>query len=466
MLAPIGLQLCLFQVASAATSSPAPATDSAGAAPTSASTTQNDETTAPDPEPASEPANAAATVDAGGDEAPAKLNPETGPESSAPSLEPGSLVVGPGVDGRFSIVDANGTVVATVDARPADATELRLPPGKYRLLDATGQTVAPVDVVAGDVTNYTQTSPATSAPMTPSDAADETIVSSEPSARDESGPAPAPRWRRIASPLMAATVPGLGHMVNRRGGRGTGILLSSIGLGVGAAALYAAGTREADALLGSKPSSFAADAVRLGALGLLTGSLQMLYAAQIMDAAAITRGGRVRPRRDYKLSLELTRMATVGMNARDAEASLYTDWGLSLMGQAFERFSVGISDVSVKTNWRARRSTLQAGGRAGYRFYDQDRLWLGGAIGALVQASFRDIPPSDYATDDEWRAERAVTAAPYAQFEARWFLLNRWSLHLAPRVTLPLGTRYYTGARAIANQSLTFEIGSGLGVQF
>lgn len=407
------------------------------------------------------PTTAPPTTDSSTD-APAGADPVEAP----PATGPGSLIIGPGVTGRLALSDGT-RIVATIDARSHEESLLRLAPGRYQLLDEAGQELAQLDVAAGQTTQYAPAGAVVAAAKADASARAPALQDSgvvdEPSLPPRSG---GRRWRTIASPLMAATLPGLGHMVNHQGGKGAGILVGSLGMGLTAAALYAAGTQEGRALTGADTPSFAVDAVRLGAVGALTGALHLLYAGQIMDASAISRGHVVRPRREYKLAFELTRMATVGMNARDAQASLYTDWGLAMIGQPIDRLTVGVSDVSLKTNWDATRSTMQAGARVGYRFVEHERLWLGGAVGALVQASFREVAPSDYNPDGQWQSERALTAAPYLQCETRWFMLDRWSLHLMPRISMPFGTRYYSGARSIPNQALTFEIGSGVGVQF
>ena len=372
-------------------------------------------------------------------------------------------MIGPGVEGQLTIRDAQLRQIVTVDTHSADEVRLHLPAGDYVLANAQGQELARVHVNGGESTQY---APAGAVVAQAQASASATAAGADPAPPASPADAPVPRWRRISAPIMAATLPGLGHMVNRQAGKGVGILVSTFGLGVSAAVLYAAGTPQARALTGANAPSFAMDALRLGSVGVLTGALQLLYAGQIMDASRLVNKRAIRPRREFKLAFEVTRMATVGMNARDRQASLYTDWGLSMMGQPTDRLTVGVSDVSLKTNWGATRSTMQAGARVGYRFYDKDRLWLGGAAGALVQASFRDVAPSEYNPEAEWQTEQALTAAPYLQFETRWFLLDRWSLHLMPRVSMPFGTRYYSGSRSIASQALTFEIGSGVGVHF
>ena len=63
-------------------------------------------------------------------------------------------------------------------------------------------------------------------------------------------------------------------------------------------------------------------------------------------------------------------------------------------------------------------------------------------------------------------AERSFSAVPYLLFDARLFLLDRWSLGLVPRVSLPLAARRYGGGRALPRYATTFELGAVLGVYF
>ena len=55
---------------------------------------------------------------------------------------------------------------------------------------------------------------------------------------------------------------------------------------------------------------------------------------------------------------------------------------------------------------------------------------------------------------------------PYVQLESRIFVLDRLSLDVSPRLSVPLGTRSYGRGAAIPRWSPTFELAAGPTVYF
>ena len=292
------------------------------------------------------------------------------------------------------------------------------------------------------------------------------------------GPAPAPatlpprrppprsNWREPVAPVLSALIPGLGQIVNREHGKGAGFLLGALTLGAGAFALWRAGNGIDGAAPGEHGRTYNTEIVSAAGLGLLTGGLHLLYMAQVMDAYAGAVGKRgPRPHTRHRLSLELTRMATVGLRAGDPAAQLYADWNVGVLGQVAKRFSVGLTDLSLK--FGPQRAVLQAGARLQYRFVERGRVWLSGAAGAIVQGAFASGPPP--ALPEGEQAPRSAVAAvvPYGQLDLRLFILDRWSINIVPRVSAPLvSARYYRDDGAIPRRAVTLELGTGLGVYF
>ena len=264
---------------------------------------------------------------------------------------------------------------------------------------------------------------------------------------------------------MSAALPGSGQIVNNEPGKGIGMFLGALALGGGAAALHF--TR--DPLDASSPglggTTFGSEAVNGAGFGMLTGGLAMLYAAQIMDAYASAAGKDTpSPAKDHRVGFQLTRMATVGFRAGDPAAAFYADWNLNFMVQVRRRLSVGLTDVGLK--YGAGRTTFQTGARIHYRFYDRGRLWIGAGLGTILQGTLGrqrrtigEVEPPEVQTN-------AFAAIPYGQLDLRLFLLDRWSLDLIPRVSVPLGTRFYRDELALPAHSVTFELGTGVGVYF
>ena len=167
------------------------------------------------------------------------------------------------------------------------------------------------------------------------------------------------------------------------------------------------------------------------------------------------------------LALEVGRSATVGFRVGDPAADLYADWSMALLVQIVPRFSLGVSDMSMKFGSDVGRVTMQGGVRAQYRFYDRGRVWMSAALGSILQGSFARGEPDPLVLGGEPPAgDTSFAAVPYGQLDLRFFIVDRWSLNLAPRVSVPLGTRFYGEDRAIPAHAVTFELGTGVGVYF
>ncbi len=363
--------------------------------------------------------------------------------------------------GPVSVRTREGELVATLQLQPGGRAQLDLPPGDY-LIDDTAR--------GGRITLSVE--PARTARFELTDSG----------ARGSAGEGPPPvrvtradyaprRWKRVGAPLLSAALPGLGQIVNGQPGKGVGILFGTVALAVGAAVLRGTSGHTDVSSRGLDSGSFGTEVIGAAGYGLLSGALQMLYAAQIMEAHATAAGLHApRPRTRHRVALELTRMATVGLRPGDPAAGFFPDWNVSVLGQVARRLSVGVADLGIKQGHAFQRTTLQGGVRVHYRFYDRGRLWLGAAAGVILQGSFgRAAPDLVPANAPNAKGEGAFAAIPYAQLDARYFILHRWSLNLTPRISAPLaGPRFYNGPddRAIARNAITLELGTGVGVYF
>lgn len=381
-----------------------------------------------------------------------------------PAAPPGTLVLESSRSGAGPVVvrDAAGESLATVQLRPGQPVELALPPGDYSVEDSARGGRITLSIDAGKRARFELR------PEGARGVAGELPVAAAPPPSPQPG---RPQWKRTAAPLMSAAIPGLGQMVNRQPGKGIGFLVGTIALGVGAAVLMGASGGTDVSSKGLASNSFGTEAMGAVGYGLLSGSLQLLYAAQIMDAYATAAGvSGPSPRTRHRVSLDLTRMATIGLRPGDPAAGFFPDWSLSVLGQVARRFSVGAGDISVKQGRGFERTTLQAGLRLAYRFLERDRIWLGAAAGVILQGSFaRPAPlkiPEDAPTPG---SEGSFAAVPYAQLDLRFFILDRWSLNLIPRISAPLaGPRFFNGPgdRVVPNNAATLELGTGVGVYF
>ncbi len=378
----------------------------------------------------------------------------------------GNLVLESRSETSVTVRDPEGRIVASELLSPGVPLRLRLPPGAYTV---TGDYGSPMPVTLadkGEVGLRLADPPPVQTPMTTSPArAPAPPVSEAPLRAQTCGGGPCRKWKRIAAPLMSAALPGSGQIVNNEPGKGVGMFLGALALGGGAAALHY--TR--DPLDASSPglgsTTFASEAVNGAGFGMLTGGLAMLYAAQIMDAYASASGKDTpAPEKSHRVGFHLTRMASVGFRAGDPAAAFYADWNLNFMVQVRRRLSVGLTDLGLK--YGLGRITVQSGARIHYRFYDRGRLWMGAGLGTILQGTIGrqrttigDIAPPEVQSN-------AFAAIPYGQLDLRLFLLDRWSLDLIPRISVPLGTRFYREDLALPTHSVTFELGTGVGVYF
>jgi len=418
------------------------------------------------PPPGEAPAPPAAPLS--GAASPALASPVAPPVPADPgpvgTLELQSTRVG---DGPVVVRDAAGDPVATLRLRPGADARLALPPGSYSVEDSAQGVRLTLPVAAGRVTRFELKPEGARGAAAEGPTALPVLIPPP-----QAPPEPArPRWKRVAAPLLSAAVPGVGQMVNRQPVKGVGFLLGTIALGVGAAALAGASGGTEVSSKGLASGSFGTEAIGAVGYGLLSGGLQLLYAAQIMDAYATAAGVTgPRARSKHRISLDLTRMATIGLRPGDPAAGFFPDWNVSVLGQVARRFSVGIGDISVKQGGGFARTTLQAGLRLQYRLVERDRLWFGGAAGVVFQGSFARPLASPVAEDAPAPAsEGSFAAVPYAQLDLRFFILDRWSLNLIPRVSAPLGgPRFFNGPgdRAVPRHAATLELGTGVGVYF
>jgi len=368
--------------------------------------------------------------------------------------------------GLVTVRDDKDAVIASLHLQPGSAVRLDLPPGDYKIDDAARGSRVTVSVEPDVRANYM---------LTPEGARG---VAGErpPPPRSGTPPGPPPSshrpiWKQVVSPVLSSMVPGLGQMVNREPAKGAGFLLGAVALGVGSALLMNTNGGTDLSSPGLNGASFGSEVISAAGYGLLSGGLQMLYAAQIMDAHAVAAGKRSpKPRTRHKISLEMGRSATVGLRAGDPAAAFYADWSMSVMGQVIPRLSVGLGDLSLKHVPGATRTSLQGGVRVSYRVLERERVWLGLAAGVILQGSFGR--PGGVQVDPDAGARgnnSAFAAIPYGQVELRYFILDRWSLNLVPRISAPLaGPRFFNfgGDRAISKNAVTLEIGTGIGVYF
>ncbi|MBZ5714072.1 hypothetical protein [Nannocystis pusilla] len=388
----------------------------------------------------------------------------TGPapaRGEAPPPAPGEatlVLTGVGQGGQAIVSSPRGKFLGSFALGPGESIALRGAAGEY-VVRSPGAPYGVVVPVVGRA--RVQVGPAGPAVVADEGPTPGPVVRVDPPAGTRDG-----NWRRPVAPILSALVPGVGQMVNREYARGAGFLLGSMSLG--AASLALALTRDpADAATaGAHGRTFTTDVVGAAGLGLLTGGLHLLYMAQVMDAYAGAIGRRSpRPHTNHKLSLELRRMATVGMRAGDPAAHLYADWNVGVLGQVARRFSVGLTDLSLK--FGPGRAALQGGPRLQYRVLERGRVWLSLAAGAIVQGAFASGPPPAVPAGEKAPRTAVVAAVPYGQLDLRLFILDRWSIDIVPRISAPLGAaRYYRGDGAIPKQAVTLELGTGLGVYF
>ncbi len=411
----------------------------------------------------------------------ARAEPATGGSSQA--AEPGRMIFGAGHRGTLEIIDEQGAPVASVALRADHPVVVQLPAGRYTLRDATGRAVETVVLSAGQAQavelpeTFRAEAPASASGPGPVEPDRPVVVTGRlgpatPDAQQEVELVPRRRWARWAAPLLSAVVPGAGQGLNRQPGRGLAAFTGTLGLVLGTLALRSARDPTAGASADGPTRSSARELSRLLGLAGLSSAAGLLYVGQILDAhAQAVRRGPVTPRRRHVLALELTRFTTVGFSAGQPAYDLYSDWSLGIMGQLVPRVSFGLADASIKYARYRELLTVQAGARATYRFYDRRRIWLSAGGGLLFQGTRGDpsvepVSEGDAAVAAGSSSERSFSAVPYVLFDARLFLLERWSLGLTPRVSVPLQPRRFGRGRALPRYATTFELGATMGVYF
>ena len=265
-------------------------------------------------------------------------------------------------------------------------------------------------------------------------------------------------WRVWGSPLASVFIPGLGQFFNHQGGKGTGLLFATVGSAGIAAALYTLpndGTR-----------SNGAEYARLVSFGVFSTAAPLLWIYSIADAYRVAAKKELNPKVDHKVRISATRMMTVGFRADPARPGFYDDLSVSVMGQATKRFSIGVSDLSIKSGGLGGPQVWQFGLRFDYRVVERNRLWLDLGAGSLFQvASGLGAAPLDPDAAIPPR-ELRFAAVPYGQLDLRIFVLDRLSLDLVPRLAVPVTTRYYSAQRALPRYAPTLELGAGVSAYF
>lgn len=410
--------------------------------------------------------------------APEPAEPDAAVEPVATDEQgPGRLVLPPDHHGTIVVEDEGGAEVATITLGRRTAVDL--PPGRYVLRDDRGEAVDTIELETGQVRavelpdSWRAPSPAPRARTKPEAEAPPAVATGRlgpppPEAEQEVELVARRRWKRWGAPLASAIVPGSGQAINGQPGRGLAVFTGTVGLVLGTIAVAAARDPAEGATPGDPGRSDAQEVVRLTGLVGLGAAAGLLYVGQILDAHARAVGRPAKPLRGHALAFEVSRYATVGFSAGEPAYAMYPDWSLAIMGQVVPRVSVGLSDASIKLGDRRGSVTVQAGARAAYRFFERRRVWLAAGGGCLLQGTRADAP-APLQTDVDAPppdAERAFSTVPYVHFDARLFLLDRWSLGLVPRVSLPLAARRFGGGRTLPRYATTFELGATMGVLF
>lgn len=264
-------------------------------------------------------------------------------------------------------------------------------------------------------------------------------------------------WRLVASPLASLVLPGAGQVLNGQGGKGAGILTATAVSLAGAIVLY---QRPND---GTRP--LGREYARLTGFGVLSTAVPILWLYGIGDAYTTARGRKAEPRVDHKLRISGTRNMTVGFRADANRPGFYDEWTLSLMGQAFRRFHVGVSDLTFKYGSLGDTRVWQFGLRADYRVYDPRRLWIDLGVGVSMQVvgSNRATTLETAADPDASapRRELRFGATPFGHLNLRYFVLDRLSLDFTPRLSVPVTTRHYSANRALPRFGPILEFGAG-----
>lgn len=361
--------------------------------------------------------------------------------------------------GEHRLEDASGQTVATFVLRPGTPSSVGVPAGSYVHVAPDG-TRTQVRVAPGERFVAGASTPAPR-PASP------TPVAARPEPLRRDAPVERGRVRRPwLAPLAATLLPGSGYAVARLPGAAFGTFAAAAGLSFGSIALGLAGSDAEGATLGEAGRSATREALRHGAFVAVTDALALLWIGQAADAWVRAKGKTVRPRTGHVIGLSLHRASTVGVRPGEPAMARYEDLSLAILGQVRDRLSIGIADLGVHAR-SGGRVTLQAGVRAAGRVVQRGRVWLVVAGGLIFQGtSGRSTrrsadPDADAATQ---RGRFGVTV--YGQLETRVFVLDRLSLDVGPRLSVPLATRYYGGGKALPRWAPTLELVAGPQVYF
>lgn len=266
-------------------------------------------------------------------------------------------------------------------------------------------------------------------------------------------------WRAWGAPLLSTFLPGMGQLANGHVLKGVSLLYGTIGALTGAVLLYRAGHD------GTRPAG--AEYARLTSYGVFSTLVPMMWLFAVADARRFGKdpNGEVTPKLDHQLRLSVARTMTLGFRADPDRPGFYDEWTFALMGQVARRWSVGVSDLTLKPD-HARIGVVQFGVRADYRVFDRRRVWIDVALGTAMQIKIRQ--GRDPLDPDVPRlpTQTKFGAIPYGQVDFRWFVLDRISLDLTPRLSVPVTTRYYSADRALPRFAPTLEIGASVSAYF
>lgn len=369
--------------------------------------------------------------------------------------------------GEHRLEDADGNTVARFVERRA-GVEISVPPGRYVHVTPDGRR-REVAVTEGE--RFVYGSPTTAAPIDPRRSPSVTTPSTRAPADDEVPGVVALRPARTlhrpwTAPLLAAFIPGTGHALVRENGAAVAIFAGAVGLTFGTVALALAGDRREGATPGAAGRSPAAEAVAHGSFVAVTDALALLWIGQAADAWRRAKGRLLRPSTGHVVAIAVSRASTVGLRPGEPAIARYEDISVSLLGQVRPRLWFGVSDLSVFGR-TARRLTVQAGLRIAGRVVERDRMWLvvGGGVlfqgtgggSTLDRTGDGDIPP---------RESGRFGAVVLAQLEARFFALDRLSLDVGPRLSVPLTNRFYGGGKSLPRWAPTIELVAGPQVYF
>jgi hypothetical protein len=267
-------------------------------------------------------------------------------------------------------------------------------------------------------------------------------------------------WRHWGAPLLSGLgVPGLGQLANGHVGKGVGLIYGTIGLVAGTVLLYRA---DHD---GSRP--LGTEYMRLGAYGVVSTALPVMWIYAIADAWRWANDKReITPKLEHRLRITAARSFGLGFRADPQRPGFYDEWTVSLIGQVAPRWSFGVSDISIKLDAQANIGVVQFGLRAGYRVYAQRRVWIDVSLGTAMQVHVhRPAPPLDPDAPTP-STSRNFGAIPYGQLDLRYFVLDRLSLDLTPRMSVPLTTRWFSADRALPRYAPSLELGASATVYF